>query len=80
MKDLGITKEFMQSSQFKTDLPDLIHKYLSDALEGVDATADHTECLVGWEKRSGVQLKKTKTVQDIPKEDFEHRLKGLNRP
>jgi hypothetical protein len=36
--------------------------------------------LKGWEERSGVKLKRTEKVQDIPKEDFEHRWKGLNRP
>ena len=42
--------------------------------------ADHTAALVGWEKRSGVQLKKTEKAEDIPQKDFDHRLKGLNRP
>jgi len=36
--------------------------------------------LVGWEKRSGVKLNRTEQVKDIPEADFEHRLKGLNRP
>jgi hypothetical protein len=27
-----------------------------------------------------VKLKRTEEVKDIPKEDFEHRWKGLNRP
>ena len=70
----------MQHSDFQTDLPDLIHKYLSYALGEVEPSADHTKCLVGWEKRSGVELKVTEQVQNIPAEDFEHRLKGLNRP
>jgi 3-hydroxyisobutyrate dehydrogenase-like beta-hydroxyacid dehydrogenase len=51
VKDLGITEEFMEHNDFKTDLPTVIRNYLKDAL-----------------------------VQDVPKRDFEHRLKGLNRP
>jgi hypothetical protein len=42
-------------------------------------TADHTECIRGWEERCGVELKRTEVVRDIPAEDFEHRLKGLNQ-
>jgi len=80
VKDLGITKEFMEHNGHETELPDLTRRYLSDALQEVEPQADHTKCLVGWEKRLGVQLKQTQTVQDIPKEDFDHRLAGLNRP
>ena len=79
VKDLGITEDFMQHNKFKTDLPGLLKGYLDDALQHVEPMADHTKALVGWEKRSGVQLKKTETVDDIPEEDFEHRRKGLNR-
>ena len=79
VKDLGITEDFMQHNKFHTELPSLTRRYLGDALKEVEPMADHTKCLVGWEKRSGVQLKRTEEVQDIPKEDFEHRLKGLNR-
>ena len=80
VKDLGITQDFMQHNDFKTELPDVVRGYLAHALKQVDSNADHTAALVGWEKRSGVQLKRTEQVQDIPKEDFDHRLKGLNRP
>ena len=79
VKDLGITEEFMKHNNFETDLPALTKRYLGDALKEVEPMADHTKALVGWEKRSGVQLKRTEKVQDIPKEDFDHRLKGLNR-
>lgn len=80
VKDLGITQEFMEKQEFKTGLPDMIRSYLKFSLDRVDPAADHTACLKGWEERSGVQLKKTEKVADIPREDFEHRLKGLNRP
>ncbi|KAK5205693.1 hypothetical protein LTR72_004914 [Exophiala xenobiotica] len=80
VKDIGITKDFMEYNDFETELPDLIKKYLSFSYNLVEPGADHTEALKGWEKRSGVQLKETKKVTNIPREDFEQRLKGLNRP
>lgn len=80
VKDLGITKEFMEHSQFDTALPEVVRGYLASALEQVEPNADHTKLLVGWEKRSGVSLAKTSQAQDIPAADFEHRLQGLNRP
>lgn len=80
VKDLGITKEFMEYSQFETALPELIRGYLQSALDQVEPNADHTKLLVGWEKRSGISLQKTEHAQDIPDKDFEHRLRGLNRP
>ena len=79
VKDLGITEEFMQHNKFQTDLPALLKGYLDSALQEVEPMADHTKALVGWEKRSGVQLKKTEKLEDIPEKDFDHRLKGLNR-
>lgn len=79
VKDLGITQEFMQHNEFDTDLPNLVERYLSDALEHVEPQSDHTKVLVGWERRSGVSLKKTEKAKDIPAKDFEHRLLGLNR-
>lgn len=80
VKDLGITKEFMEYSQFDTALPEMIRGYLQSALDQVEPNADHTKLLVGWEKRSGISLQKTEQAQDIPDKDFEHRLRGLNRP
>lgn len=79
MKDIGITKDFMDHNKFETDLPDLIHKYLKYSLDQVDSRADHTEALKGWEKRAGIELKKTDVVEPIKEEDFKHRLNGLNR-
>ena len=70
----------MEKNEFKTGLPEMLRSYLKFGLDQVDANADHTACLRGWEERSGVQLKRTEKVADIPQEDFEHRLKGLNRP
>lgn len=80
VKDLGITKEFMAHSKFDTDLPELIQRYLSDALKEVDPQADHTALLKAWEKRSGVDLQKADEFSKITQDDFDHRLRGLNRP
>jgi 3-hydroxyisobutyrate dehydrogenase-like beta-hydroxyacid dehydrogenase len=79
VKDLGITQEFMEHSRFETALPGLLRGYLGDALEVVDGRADHTESLWGWEKRAGVEVKRTEKVKKIPEEDFKHRLEGINR-
>lgn len=79
VKDLGITEEFMEQNNFQTELPGLLRKYLKYSLDKVEPSADHTKALVGWEERSGVKLKRTEEVKDIPKVDFEHRLRGLNR-
>ncbi|KAF3004069.1 hypothetical protein E8E13_002531 [Curvularia kusanoi] len=79
VKDLGITQDFMQHSEFDTKLPGLLRGYLGEALALVDQRADHTESIRGWENRAGFELKKTETVQRIPDEDFKHRLEGINR-
>ena len=80
VKDLGIAEEFVKRQGFETGLPGMLRGYLGDALERVGAGADHTACLRGWEERSGVVLRKTEVVREIPREDFEHRWKGVNRP
>ncbi|KAJ9604053.1 hypothetical protein H2200_011576 [Cladophialophora chaetospira] len=84
VKDLGITEDFMKYSGFETNLPGVLRGYLQHSLDVIGKergkTADHTECIRGWEERcGGIELKRTATVKDIPAEDFEHRLKGLNR-
>ena len=80
VKDLGICEEFMQHNGFETELPGLARKYLKEALEATgEPGCDHTKALVGWEKRAGKKLQRTEKVLDIPKEDFEHRFRGLNR-
>ena len=79
VKDMGITEEFMQHNKFETDLPALIKRYLDESLQHVEPMADHTKCLVGWEKRAGLKIKRSEEVHDIPQKDFDHRLQGLNR-
>lgn len=78
VKDLGITQDFMQHSEFKTELPGLLRGYLGDALECVGQRADHSESMRGWEKRTGFEVKKTE-VQKIPEKDFKHWFEGINR-
>lgn len=80
VKDLGIAEEVMRRSRVETELPVLLRGALQESLDQVEATADHTKCLVGWENRAGVKLKTVEKVTDIAKDDFEHRLNGLNRP
>ena len=80
VKDLGITDELMQRNEFETKMPAMIRQYLADSLEHVEPAADHTKCLLGWEKRAGLTLEKTEKASQIPAKDFEHRLAGLNRP
>jgi len=57
MKDVGISKELFEKSQFDTDMPDLILKYFKHAMSLVEPTADHTELVKTWEKRAGIELK-----------------------
>ncbi|KAK5735033.1 hypothetical protein LTR17_008523 [Elasticomyces elasticus] len=80
VKDIGITKEFMEHNGFETELPSLTKRHLTDALKEVEPNADHTKCLIGWEKRAGVESKRIEQVKDIPEKDIVHRLKGINRP
>lgn len=59
VKDLKIAKEVIESVGVPSQLPDLAIKELSDALSVADEGACHTQCLKGWEKKAGIQLKKT---------------------
>lgn len=40
-------------------LPELIVNSLSEADEIAGQGADHTECILAWEKKCGIQLKRT---------------------
>jgi hypothetical protein len=59
IKDMKITKDVIQSTGFDTGLPELAIGYLEDAIAGLKDDADHTECLKGWEKRAGIELRKS---------------------
>ncbi|KAK1081300.1 hypothetical protein LTR33_004813 [Friedmanniomyces endolithicus] len=63
VRDLGITREFMEHNGFQTELPALTERYLGEALKEVEGDAGHTKCLVGWEKRAGVKLRRTGKVE-----------------
>jgi hypothetical protein len=56
---MKITKDVISSTGFETGLPELAIGYLENALAGLKDDADHTECLKGWEKRAGIELKKS---------------------
>jgi hypothetical protein len=49
----------MEKSGFQSELPGLALKYLEDSLELVEKGACHSECLTSWEKRAGVEIRKT---------------------
>ncbi|KAF2474979.1 2-hydroxy-3-oxopropionate reductase [Lindgomyces ingoldianus] len=59
VKDVKIAKEVIERSGFHSDLPQLALEYLEESMEVVDKGACHSECLKGWEKRAGVEIKKT---------------------
>jgi 3-hydroxyisobutyrate dehydrogenase-like beta-hydroxyacid dehydrogenase len=61
VKDVKIAKDVIERSGFQTELPTLALRYLEDGLELVEKGACHSECLRSWEKRAGVEIKKTKT-------------------
>jgi 3-hydroxyisobutyrate dehydrogenase len=56
---MKITRDVISSTGFETNLPELAISYLEDALMGLKSDADHTECLKGWEKRAGIELRKS---------------------
>ncbi|ORX97607.1 2-hydroxy-3-oxopropionate reductase [Clohesyomyces aquaticus] len=59
VKDVKIAKEVIERSGFISDLPRLALAYLEDSMKLVEKGACHSECLRGWEKRAGVEIKKT---------------------
>ena len=56
---MKITKDVIESTGFETQLPQLAIGYLEDAIRGLKSDADHTECLKGWERRGGIELKRS---------------------
>lgn len=61
---MKITNEVIKSVGFETELPELSIKYLQEALDQVQPDADHTECLKSWEKRAGIELKKSEQPKE----------------
>ncbi|KAH8807625.1 2-hydroxy-3-oxopropionate reductase [Xylogone sp. PMI_703] len=64
IKDMKITNDVIKSVGFETELPELSIKYLQDAMNQLKPDADHTECLKGWEKRAGIELKKSEQPKE----------------
>ena len=64
IKDMNITKDVIKSTGFETELPQLAIRYLEDALAILKDGADHTECLKGWEKRAGIELKQSERPKE----------------
>jgi hypothetical protein len=64
--------DVIQSVGFETELPRLAIGYLEDALTILKEGADHTECLKGWEKRAGIEVKTSEQPKDkVVEEKFE---------
>jgi 3-hydroxyisobutyrate dehydrogenase-like beta-hydroxyacid dehydrogenase len=59
IKDVKIAKDVISSTGFETGLPELAIGYLENAIASLKDDADHTECLKGWEKRAGMELRKS---------------------
>ncbi|KAF2178597.1 2-hydroxy-3-oxopropionate reductase [Zopfia rhizophila CBS 207.26] len=64
VKDVKIAKEVMEKSGFRSDLPRLALEYLEDSMQLTEKGACHSECIKGWEKRAGVEIKKTIRADD----------------
>lgn len=65
VKDVKIAKDVIEKSGFETELPALALKYLEEGLELVEKGACHSECLRSWEKRAGVEIKKTEPSSNL---------------
>lgn len=59
IKDIKIAQDVIAQAGFDTKLPGLARAYLEEALPLVEKGACHSECLRSWEKRAGVEIKKT---------------------
>ncbi|EMC92081.1 hypothetical protein BAUCODRAFT_78700 [Baudoinia panamericana UAMH 10762] len=62
VKDMKIAKVVIESMGVPSSLPALIVDELSEADRVAGPGADHTQCIQGWEKKSGVQLKQSEAV------------------
>lgn len=64
VKDVKIAQEVIESSGFRSALPELALKYLEESLALVDKGACHSECIKSWEARAGVEIEKTDPSQE----------------
>jgi len=56
---MKIAQSVIESMGVPSSLPELIVNSLSEADEIAGPGADHTECILAWEKKCGVQLKQS---------------------
>lgn len=59
VKDMKIAREVIASTGVPSSLSGLILDELSEADRIAGPGADHTQCIQGWEKKAGVQLKQS---------------------
>ena len=57
---MKIARELIEAGGVPSSLPDLIVDTLSEADEVAGPGADHTQCILSWEKKAGMQLKQSK--------------------
>lgn len=60
---MKIAKSVIESVGVPSELPDLIIGSLSDADKIAGEGACHTQCIQGWEKKAGIQLKRSSAVE-----------------
>ncbi|KAF2737879.1 2-hydroxy-3-oxopropionate reductase [Polyplosphaeria fusca] len=65
IKDVKIAKEVIESSGFRTDLPNMALNYLEESMKFVEPGACHSECIKSWEDRAGVKILKTERRKSI---------------
>ncbi|KAK4545275.1 hypothetical protein LTR36_003455 [Oleoguttula mirabilis] len=63
VKDMKIAKSVIEAMGVSSLLPDLIVDSLSEADEIAGPGADHTQCIQGWEKKAGIQLKQSRSSE-----------------
>ena len=58
VKDLGINRDLCTKMGIDTTLADYMHHLFTESLheDGVDKSADYTECLKMWERKAGFKL------------------------
>lgn len=57
---MKIAKSALDEMGVSSRLPDLMIELMEDALRIAGPNADHTQVIEGWEKRLGLQLKRSK--------------------
>lgn len=60
MKDIKIARSVLDEMGVESRLPNLMIALMEEALRIAGPNADHTQVIKGWEKRLGLQLKKSK--------------------